>query len=179
MYPTPPDNKNQKTIASFILILAVIIVVGSVSAYDAKQGSSSAASAPATSVQTGSNETATTDISNTSDTSTSSTPSTATTSSSYKDGTYTASASYFVPHGNEDIDVTLTLQNGVVTDSQITNSESDPESARFQQDFVQMYKSYVVGKNISGLHLSYIAGASDTTDGFNTAVQKIVTQAQA
>ena len=79
----------------------------------------------------------------------------------------------------ESIQVNLTLKNGVVTDVSIQNSESDRESAAYQQDFASAYKSYVVGKQISGLRLGNVAGASDTTQGFDDAVSKIATQAQA
>lgn len=99
--------------------------------------------------------------------------------STYKDGTYTADESYYVPHGSEDITVTLTVANGVVTDSSIVNSESDHDSARYQEEFAAEYKSSVVGKSLANLKLSYVAGASDTTDGFNTALDQIRTQAEA
>src|SRR5262249_9705084 len=66
-------------------------------------------------------------------------------SGEFKDGAYEASSEYFVPHSNENIDVNLTLQNGVVTDVSIQNSENDPTSAVFQEDFTSSYKSAVVG----------------------------------
>lgn len=99
-------------------------------------------------------------------------------SGQYKDGTYTASTEYSVPPGNEDITVTLTLKNGVVTNSSVENSENDHNSARFQQDFTASYKSYVVGKKINAVHLSYVAGASDTAQAFNDAVSQIASKAQ-
>lgn len=112
--------------------------------------------------------------------STTSTPIDSTVShSSYKDGTYTASSNYYVPHGSENIQVTVTLKNGVVTSSSITNSEGDRDSAAYQQDFASLYKSYVVGKSIKGLSLSRISGASDTTQGFNDALAQIANQAHA
>ena len=100
-------------------------------------------------------------------------------SSGYKDGTYNASASYYVPHGNEQITVNVTLQSGTITDVSIQNSEGDRDSAQYQEDFASVYKSYVVGKKISGLSLSTVAGASDTTDGFNAAIARISSQAHA
>ena len=99
--------------------------------------------------------------------------------SGYKDGTYKATSSYYVPHGREDIQVSLTLQNGIVTASSIRNSENDFDSAGYQEDFAAEYKQYVVGRKIDGLRLSYIAGASDTTQGFNDAVSRIASQARA
>jgi uncharacterized protein with FMN-binding domain len=109
------------------------------------------------------------------------TPSTASTASTsnYKDGSYTASSDYSVPHGDESIEVDLTLKGGVVSDVSVTNSENDGTSAAFQEEFAADYKSYVVGKQISGLKLSIIAGASDTTEGFNDALSRIAAQAQA
>lgn len=100
-------------------------------------------------------------------------------SGSYKDGTFTASSDYFVPHGQESIKVSLTLNNGVVTNASVHNSEGDHESAAYQQDFASAYKSYVVGQKINNLKLDIIAGASDTTQGFNDAVSQIASQAQA
>jgi uncharacterized protein with FMN-binding domain len=101
------------------------------------------------------------------------------TSNNYKDGAYTASSSYYVPHGSESIQVNLTVSNGVVTAASITNSESDPTSATYQEDFAATYKSQVVGQKIAGLQLGSIAGASDTTQGFNDALSQIAAKAQA
>ena len=100
-------------------------------------------------------------------------------SSGYTDGSFTASSDYYVPNGGENIKVTLTLKSGVVADAQITNSASDRESARYQQDFASVYKSYVVGKKINGLRIGVIAGASDTSQGFNDAITQIAAKAQA
>lgn len=99
--------------------------------------------------------------------------------SSFKDGTYSASSNYYVPNGYESIDVSLTLQNGVITGASVKNSESNNVSASFQQDFASEYKSYVVGKKLSDLQLSVIAGASDTTMAFSSALNQIGTKAQA
>jgi len=101
-----------------------------------------------------------------------------TNSSTYKDGTYSANSSYYVPHGQEAIKVTLTVKNGIVTDSSVQNSQNDFTSAQYQQYFAAEYKSYVIGQKISGLQIGVIAGASDTTQGFNDAVSQIASQAQ-
>jgi uncharacterized protein with FMN-binding domain len=97
----------------------------------------------------------------------------------FADGSYSASESYFVPPGEESIKVSLTLSGGIVTDVQIANSESDPTSAVFQEDFAASYKSQVVGKAISGLNVHTIAGASDTAQAFNDALSQIRSEAQA
>lgn len=99
--------------------------------------------------------------------------------STYKDGNYVAISSYYVPHGKESIQVNVSLSNGVVTNASVRNSESNRDSARYQEDFATMYINFVVGKKISGLRLGIIAGASDTTQGFNDALSQISLKAQA
>jgi uncharacterized protein with FMN-binding domain len=152
-----PNNRKQKIIAGAIVIIAVVLIVV-VAAVSANQKKSS------------------------STTSTTDTPSTATpsvSSASFKDGTYMATGKYFVSGDNQTIDVTLTVANGVVTDSSIVNSENDETSKSYQEDFAAGYKTKVVGKSINGLQLSSIAGASDTTRGFNAALTDIQNQAKA
>jgi|GEM_PF-1790402 len=100
-------------------------------------------------------------------------------SSGFADGSYTASSEYFVPHSNESIQVNLTLQSGTITGASIQNSENDPTSAVFQEDFASSYKSVVVGRKISGLRLDTVGGASDTTQAFNDALSQIASKARA
>ena len=168
--PYEPRSKAKltATLATIIVVAGVVIFV------DHLKSKSSGA----TTTAAGTSEVATaTNSRPTSSTSTESTASTAT--SAYKDGTYMASENYFVPSGYEQLKVTLTLNKGVVSSSSIANSEGDPDSAAFQEDFASMYKTYVVGKQITGLRLGVIAGASDTTDAFDRAVSQIASQAQA
>ena|SRR6185312_6538921 len=115
---------------------------------------------------------------------TSSTPTTTNSTSSsstgsFKDGIYSATADYFVPNSDQRIKVTVTLSKGVITSSSVQNSESDPTSASYQEEFASMYKSSVVGQKLSGLQIGAIAGASDTTQGFDDALSQIASQAQA
>lgn len=106
-------------------------------------------------------------------------PSTTSTSATATDGTYSASSTYYVPPGTEDIQVTVTLKSGVVTNVSIQNSENNHDSAIFQREFTAEYKAAVVGKKISGLRIGTIAGASDTSQGFNDALSQIAAKAQA
>ena len=107
----------------------------------------------------------------------------ATTSSSnasgYKNGTFSATADYHVPDGSETIEVSLTIKSGIVMNASVQNSEYDPTSAQYQESFVSVYKSSVVGQKIRNLQLSVIGGASDTTQGFNDALSQITSKAQA
>lgn len=100
-------------------------------------------------------------------------------SSGYKDGSYTATSYYYVPHSQEGIQVNLQLSNGIIKDVSVRNTESDPVSASYQEGFASSYKSYVVGQKIDQLNLGTISGASDTTQGFDDAINQIISRAQA
>jgi uncharacterized protein with FMN-binding domain len=97
----------------------------------------------------------------------------------YKNGTYTATGSYFAPSGSEKIGVTLVLKDDLVTDSILTLSAVNPQTRRYQQMFADNYKTFVVGKNINQVHLTRVSGSSLTSSGFNDAVTKIKAQAKA
>ena len=165
------NNRNaQKILASFVTILAVVILTVIVKNSQEKPNASAISQTVSAPAASSPNDTSSQQASS---------QSTSSSSSSIKDGTYTAQTEYSVPHGYENISVTLTIKNGTVTDSKITNSEDNPESASYQEEFSSTYKSYVVGKNVVSLRVPYVSGASDTTNGFNKAVSKIVSQAQA
>jgi hypothetical protein len=99
--------------------------------------------------------------------------------SGYRDGTFNAAADYSVPRSTENIQVTLTLKDGAISNASVTNSEGDDQSASYQQDFASVFKSYVVGKKIADLKFGIIAGASDTTQGFSDALSQIASKAKA
>lgn len=166
----PAQHANRKLTAT---VMTILVIAGLVVVADYFKSSGSAQSKIATSQQTSSPmQMATT-------TTSSSTPTMGMSHSAYKDGTYAATSSYFVPSGQESIDVTLTVKNGVIVGSTIKNSETDYDSAVYQESFASVYKHYVVGQQLSGLQLSGVAGASDTTQGFNDALSQITSQAQA
>jgi uncharacterized protein with FMN-binding domain len=179
-YQKQAKTKLVASVISLIVIASVIIVINHIKV---KTVSPSTPIATTSTAQT-STSTPTTTAPNTSSqsspTSTLTTTTTTTTASSaYADGTYTASSDYYVPHGDETIQVTLTLSNGTITNASIVNSEGDPTSASYQEGFASEYKSYVVGKSIAGLQLSRISGASDTTQGFDDALNQIAAKAKA
>lgn len=178
-----PEYTRQSTRKLVATIVTIIVVAGIVVFADhLKSSASTGNSVASTSSQTTPSSGTAGSSSSTSGSTGSSSSSSASSGSStsgYKDGTYTASSSYYVPHGNESIQVSVTISNGVITSSSVTNSEGDPTSAYFQQDFASSYKSYVVGQKIADLQLGVIAGASDTTQGFNDALSQIQSQAQA
>lgn len=184
----PTTYQKQAKLKLITTLISVVVVAGIVVVIDHLQAKSS--SAASSLVRASSNNAPTTQSPTSSSTglgttqaqtnsSNSVNSSTGTSSSGYKDGTFIASSSYYVPHGNENIQVSLTINSGVITNVSIQNSEGDHTSARYQEDFNAVYKNYVVGKKISGLQLSVVSGASDTTQGFNDALSQITSKAQA
>lgn len=107
---------------------------------------------------------------------TSSVPSAAT--HTYKDGTYTVLGSYKSPAGPEEIGVTLTLKNDIITDITVTPKATIRRSIELQTAFAANYKPMVIGKNIAEINLGKVAGASLTPIGFNDALAKIEAQAK-
>ncbi|WP_285319926.1 hypothetical protein [Pseudarthrobacter sp. lyk4-40-TYG-27] len=97
---------------------------------------------------------------------------------SYKDGTYSAEGNYVSPNGTETVGVQLTLAAGKVTDVQITQHPSNPNTRKFQGEFAGGIAAQVVGKNLDELNVSKVAGSSLTSGGFNQAVGKIKSEAQ-
>ena len=110
---------------------------------------------------------------------TSAAPSAAAGNASYKDGTYSADGTYVSPNGNETVGVTLTLAGGFVSDVQITQHPSNPNTRKFQGEFAGGIQSQIVGKNLNEIKVSKVAGSSLTSGGFNQAVEKIKSEARA
>lgn len=125
---------------------------------------------------TSTSETTTTDSSSSSADSSSST---ADSSSDYEDGSYTAEGSYQTPETVEQIRVTLTLEDGVVTDVEVTGDPQARESQQYQSAFIANIAAEVVGVAIDDLDVDKVAGSSLTSGGFNAAVEDIKAQALA
>ena len=100
-------------------------------------------------------------------------------SGTYTDGTYTADGSYQTPETVEEITVTLTLADGVVTEVEVTGDPKAPETERYQGEFIDGIADEVVGTPIDELNVSRVAGSSLTSGGFNDAVASIKEQAAA
>lgn len=181
------NSSHKKILAQVSVGVLVVFVYFGVAWYGKKQNTVTSSDNSSTntsqtntvdaSSQTPATSTNSTTVDNTV-TATSPTPKPVTNSSGYKDGTYTATASYRTPERNEDLTVTLTLKNGVVVDSKVTAQAKDPSSKLYQSEFIQNYKQFVTGKNIDTLSLTRVAGSSLTPNGFNAAVAQIKIQAQ-
>ncbi|MGM1016854.1 MAG: FMN-binding protein [Actinomycetota bacterium] len=103
----------------------------------------------------------------------------ATTSGEYTDGTYTAEGSYQTPETLETVSVTLALEDGVVTEVEVTGDPQAPESQQYQGQFIGGIEQEVVGVSIDELNVDRVAGSSLTSGGFNSAVEAIKEQAAA
>ncbi|MEI6396625.1 MAG: hypothetical protein WCO48_00925 [Candidatus Taylorbacteria bacterium] len=97
----------------------------------------------------------------------------------YKNGTYSANGSYMSPGGQDQLLVTLTIANDIVTSASVTVQSADRTSQKYISRFLSGYQSYVVGQDISTLNLTRISGSSLTPIGFNNALSQIKAQAKA
>lgn len=151
-------------IGLIVIVLLVIAATGAVIATNSnnsKKSNAVASTSPSTSPS--------------SSTSTSPSPS----ETAYKDGSYSATGTYNSPGGDESIDVNVTLASGTITAVSVTPHANVDEASDYQNQFVSGYKSQVVGKKISDVNLSRVAGSSLTSIGFNSAIDKIESQAKA
>jgi uncharacterized protein with FMN-binding domain len=166
-----PTGKKREIIAALAVLIVIVAIVAGASFANKKDSDDSTtktASITATSTPKTSNTAATTDT----------TSADTTAASAYKDGSYSATASYDSPGGTEKITIDVTLQNGVVTATSATSGATDPEASEYQGDFISGYKQLVVGKKVESISLSRVSGSSLTSQGFNSALTAIKKQAQ-
>jgi uncharacterized protein with FMN-binding domain len=105
----------------------------------------------------------------------SSSPSVSARNSGYADGTYRATGWYGgLPSS---IDVTVTLDDDVITDVEVTPNATIPTSLDYQERFAEAIPGIVVGKRIDEVRVSRVAGSSGTPDGFNDALDRIRAEA--
>lgn len=94
----------------------------------------------------------------------------------YKDGTYDVAGQYG-PVGEDTIDVHVTVQSGNISDVSIVGHPFTSISKEHQDNFASNIGTVVVGKPLKGLHVDTVAGASWTTEAFNTALDTVRQQA--
>lgn len=160
-------NKKRQIVVTLAVLLVIVVIVAGVTVAGKKK--------PASSNSMGMTSEQMANMSNNTASSSSATAATA----SFKDGTYTASGTYESPGGEQSIGVTVTLKGGVVTDTSAQSGANDPTASGYQQQFIGGYKSFVVGKKITDVSLSRVSGSSLTSEGFNSAIQSIESQAKA
>ena len=99
-------------------------------------------------------------------------------SDNYTNGIYEATGNYISPGGAEQIGVSITLEEGVIVDSNVEVLADRDISLEMQEDFAANYKSFVLGKSIDEVELTKVSGSSLTPNGFNDAIEKIKVQAR-
>ncbi|WAC54381.1 FMN-binding protein [Gordonia sp. SL306] len=97
----------------------------------------------------------------------------------YQDGEYSATGHYVSPGGPQQVGVTVTLSNSVITALSLDTSQTKGTSKEFQGKFASGVDALVVGKNIDDLDVHKVSGSSLTSTGFNDAIDQIKTEAQA
>ncbi|WP_404320417.1 hypothetical protein [Arthrobacter luteolus] len=96
----------------------------------------------------------------------------------YQNGEYTATGSYIPPSNTkEEVAVSLTLSDGVVTDVEVSTSGNHPTSKRYQAEFTGGVQQEVVGKPLDEVKVDKIASSSLTSSGFNKALDEIKSEA--
>lgn len=95
----------------------------------------------------------------------------------YKDGSYSAVASYSVPRGSNSLTVNVTIKNDIIEVVTTSHNYTDGDSEMYTDSFDSQLSSAVVGKSLNGLSISRIGGASLTTSGFDEALSIIRTNA--
>ncbi len=101
-----------------------------------------------------------------------------TTAPTYQDGTYSAVGNYTSPAGPEQLGVSLTLANNIITAAEVTPKAVKPMSKKFQGEFVANFLPLVIGKKIDEMMLTKVSGSSLAPKGFNDALEQIKTQAR-
>lgn len=97
----------------------------------------------------------------------------------YANGTYTATGDYQAPSGTETVEVTITLEDSLITDVEVVGEATDPQAKLMQGEFVAGIDAVVVGKNIDEIQVDKVGGSSLTSGGFNAAVETIKADAAA
>jgi major membrane immunogen (membrane-anchored lipoprotein) len=83
------------------------------------------------------------------------------------DGIKTQEVSYKTPAGNDSMKVSVTLKKGIVMDVSVTPLAVNPISLKIQKEFSSGVAKSAVGKNIGGLKVDTVSGASLSTGAFN------------
>ena len=98
-------------------------------------------------------------------------------SPSYRDGEYTARGWYGGLPSHHD--VTLTVEDDVVSAVEITTPAQDETSLGYQQRFAAALPDAIVGRDLDDIAVDRLAGSSGCSEGFMDALEKIRAQAAA
>lgn len=148
------QGKVHPAVAAVIVIILVgIVATVAIAVQPTTEEASQSTNAPATSNQesTGTNSTM----------------------DEYRDGTYSATGTYVTPGGTQSIDLTVTIENGVIVATELAENATDRDSRQYQAAFASGYSELVVGKEVDEVSVSRVSGSSLTSNGFNRALEQI------
>lgn len=94
----------------------------------------------------------------------------------YRDGEYSARGWYGSLPSHHD--VTLTIENDIVTDVAITTPAEDEVSLGYQQRFADALPAEVVGQPLDEVTVDRLAGSSGCSEGFMNALSDIREEAR-
>ncbi|TCD54178.1 FMN-binding protein [Alloscardovia theropitheci] len=90
----------------------------------------------------------------------------------YADGTYTTEGSYG-EHGASKLSLSVDVQQGKIAAISVKPTTSNAISKKYAGAFVKSIDGQVVGKDLKDLKVDIVAGASWTTEAFNTALTNV------
>ena len=91
----------------------------------------------------------------------------------YTDGEYTATGPYIAHGADNEITVTITLEDNDVTEVEVVGTAESGNSARYQEEFAEKIPELVVGVPLDEIEVDKVGGSSLTGDGFLEALNRI------
>lgn len=164
-------NTNTKSIIGFIIFLGVAVGAIALAMSNKKEVETPV-------VTSEENSTSTITASTTVEATTTASSTEPTALSEYKDGTYSATGSYKSPAGIEQINLSVEIENDIITNSTFKGLAENSRSIGYQEQFANGYRAQIIGKNIDTVKLSKVSGSSLTPIGFNDAMGKIKDEAE-
>jgi uncharacterized protein with FMN-binding domain len=96
----------------------------------------------------------------------------------YVDRVYESTGGYVSPAGPENVIISVTIADGIITATEFEGDATNEKSIMFQGQFESGYADMIIGQPIDAVQLDVVAGSSLTPNGFNEAIEQIKQQAQ-
>lgn len=93
------------------------------------------------------------------------------------DGTYSGRGTYETPGGRQGIEVTVVLDDGMVSSVRVDPAATNATSRWFQERFASAVVDEVVGVPVQDVEVDRLAGSSSTGAGFMAALEQAVRDA--